>query len=189
MRVRSTFARQPRSVRLNDLHRRLELVLTEAYGRPIVIAANELGRGSSGKAMAALMRKLTTASLEGEVIRLPEEIETAGDQQRGAERYRLLAIEQAERLARGTSNLAPTTDPLERDLYLLREGASIDAQIARQIIGDACTSPMNSGGAPTSRCNVSAVLTGVTKPSHQNTFCCRRNSGVRSVSVRPLRED
>src|SRR5438045_2854172 len=95
-RVRSTFGRQPRSVRLDDLHRRLELVLTAAYGRPIVIAANELGRGSSGKSMAALIRNLTTASLEGDVIRLPREIETGGDPRRGAARYRLLAIEQAE---------------------------------------------------------------------------------------------
>src|SRR3954468_3890365 len=108
-RVRSTFARQPKGVRLEDLHRRLELVLTAAYGRPIVIAPNE-GRGWARKSISGLMSNLTTASLEGEVIRLPVEIETGGDQQRGADRYRLLAIEQAERLARGTSHLAPTTD-------------------------------------------------------------------------------
>ena len=133
-RVRSAFVHQQRSVRLEDLHRRLELVLTAAYGRPIVIAPNDL-RAWSGKSMSALVSNLTRASLDGEVIRLPQEIETGGDPRRAAARYRLLAIEQAERLARGTSNFAPTTDPLERDLYLLREGASIDAQIARTFPG------------------------------------------------------
>src|SRR5262249_42597637 len=40
-------------------------------------------------------------------------------------------VEQAERLARGTANHAPHADALERDLYLLREGAAIDARISR----------------------------------------------------------
>jgi nitric oxide reductase NorD protein len=133
-RVRATIARRATGVRLEQMHRRLELVLTAAYGRPIVIAANER-RGWARKSVFALISNLTTASIEGDVIRLPEVIESGGDQRRGADRYRLLAIEQAERLTRGTSNLAPATDPLERDLYLLREGASIDAQIARTFPG------------------------------------------------------
>lgn len=133
-RVRATFTRRPTAVRLDQMHRRLELVLTAAYGRPIVIAANER-RGWARKSVFALISNLTTASIDGDTIRLPEEIESGGDQQRGADRYRLLAIEQAERLARGTATLSPATDPLERDLYLLREGASIDAQIAHTFPG------------------------------------------------------
>jgi nitric oxide reductase NorD protein len=133
-RVKASLTRRPTAVHLAQMHRRLELVLTAAYGRPIVIAANER-RGWARKSVFALMSNLTTASIEGDVIRLPEVLESGGDQQRGADRYRLLAIEQAERLARGTSTLAPWTDPLERDLYLLREGASIDAQIARTFPG------------------------------------------------------
>lgn len=133
-RARTTFARKPTAVRLDDMHRRLELVLTAAYGRPIIIAVNER-RGWARRSVTALLSNLTTASLDGEVIRLPEEIEGGGDLQRAADRYRLLAIEQAERLTRGTSQHAPLTDPLERDLYLLREGASIDAQIARTFPG------------------------------------------------------
>ncbi|HEY4303662.1 MAG TPA: VWA domain-containing protein [Gemmatimonadaceae bacterium] len=134
VRVRATFARKQTTVRLDAMHRRLELVLTAAYGRPITIASNER-RGWAKRSVFALMENLTTASIDGEVIRLPEEIESGGDQQRGADRYRLLAIEQAERLTRGTTTLAPLADPLERDLYLLREGAAIDAQIARTFPG------------------------------------------------------
>jgi nitric oxide reductase NorD protein len=133
-RVHATVARKPTAVRLDDLHRRLELVLTAAYGRSIVIAANER-RGWARKSVFALMSNLTTASIDGNVIRLPAEIESGGDAQRGADRYRLLAIEQAERLTRGTALLAPQSDPLERDLYLLREGAAIDREIARTFPG------------------------------------------------------
>src|SRR5206468_9042564 len=46
-------------------------------------------------------------------------------------RYRLLALEQAERLVRGTALTPLPRDPLERDLYLLHEAAAIDAHIAR----------------------------------------------------------
>ena len=133
-RVWATIARKPTAVRLDDLHRRLELVLTAAYGRPIAIAPNER-RGWARKSVFSLLSNLTTASIDGDVIRLPVEIESGGDRQRGADRYRLLAIEQAERLARGTATLAPDTDPLERDLYLLREGAAIDRHIAHTFPG------------------------------------------------------
>jgi nitric oxide reductase NorD protein len=133
-RVRSTFARERTAVHLQDLHRRLEIVLTAAYGRPIVIAANERPDWAR-TTLSALMNTLTTASIDGEVIRLPERIEIGGDRQLGADRYRLLAIEQAERLTRGTPQFAPMADRLERDLYLLREGASIDRRIVRTFPG------------------------------------------------------
>jgi len=122
-------------VALEQVQRRLELVLTAVYGRPIPIApiergvwnrerVRQLSKGDIGGAEA-------TPSADGETIFLPPELLTHGDEARAVARYRLFAIEQAERITRATAELAPLADPLERDLYLLREGAAIDARIAR----------------------------------------------------------
>jgi nitric oxide reductase NorD protein len=50
------------------------------------------------------------------------------------ERYRILAIEQGARIARGTRAKVPL-DPVERDLYMIIEGASIDAELAGRAPG------------------------------------------------------
>jgi nitric oxide reductase NorD protein len=44
--------------------------------------------------------------------------------------FRLLALEQAARLERGTAASMPADDPLARDLYLLAEAAAVDRQLA-----------------------------------------------------------
>jgi nitric oxide reductase NorD protein len=51
------------------------------------------------------------------------------------ERYRVLAIERAARLVRGTGAEPLPSDALERDLYLLAESASIDRDIVAQAPG------------------------------------------------------
>ena len=72
---------------------------------------------------------------DGERIQLPREIESTDTETALAE-YRLMAIEQAERIARNTVAMVPAGPPgIERDLYLLREGALIDAAIARAVPG------------------------------------------------------
>jgi len=127
------FVRRPTTLSLDHLHRRLELVLTAAYGRPIAIAPVE--RGWMHRTFSGVWSITAPATLDGETIRLPDAIATHGDAKNAADRYRLLAIEQAERLTRGTSSVAPRGDALERDLYLLREGAAIDVHIARAFPG------------------------------------------------------
>ena len=71
---------------------------------------------------------------DGNKVLLPREIADAGGEERARQRYRLLAIEQAERIVRGTSQVASAiADQLVRDLYLIAEGSAIDASIARSV--------------------------------------------------------
>jgi nitric oxide reductase NorD protein len=119
---------------LDKVRRRLELTLLGIYGRHIAIAMPPAPRRS-------WMQKLThrfskawrddrTSTVDGDVIRLPIELPLVAGWEQTLRRYRLLALEQAERLIRGTVSLAPD-EPLKRDLFLLREGARIDAAIDR----------------------------------------------------------
>jgi nitric oxide reductase NorD protein len=64
-------------------------------------------------------------------IHLPGALSAHAGSDAAIARFRLLAVEQAERLTRGTVSALPRDDALERDLYLLREGVAIDAKIAR----------------------------------------------------------
>src|SRR5262249_14786655 len=72
-----------------------------------------------------------TPKLGADDIRLPSMLNATEGADVAVARFRLLAVEQAERLTRGTAGETPHADALERDLYLLREGAAIDARIAR----------------------------------------------------------
>jgi len=137
----SALGRRARAVRLDDVRRRLELLVTAVYDRPIPIAAAEtpkrrswsFGNGVFGP--RHLRRAEALPTTDGERIQLPREIEGV-DADTALAEYRLMAIEQAERIARNTTALIPAlTTPLERDLYLLREGASVDASIARAVPG------------------------------------------------------
>ena len=104
-------ARRPPEVRLAMVQRRLELLLGAMFGRPMRVVA------SGGTAAPAATDVVLPAVLPG-----------AAD---AHERYRLLAIEQGARIVRGTRDALPA-DALERDLYLLLEGAAVDAQLARR---------------------------------------------------------
>jgi nitric oxide reductase NorD protein len=134
-RLRQLLRTGPATMPLAQVQRRLELVLTAVYGRPIPIApiANTFWNRERIRrlSVADIYGTEATPSVDGETIFLPLELATRGDAAQTAARYRLFAIEQAERIARGTATLAPHADPLERDLYLLRESATIDAHIAR----------------------------------------------------------
>jgi nitric oxide reductase NorD protein len=109
---------------LADVRRRLELVVSALYGRHIPITPAVPGRGW-GRTTAP------TAANDGERILLPATLQGGGD---ALARYRLMAVEQAERIARGTAGLAPPPrEALERDLYLLIEGAAVDAAITERM--------------------------------------------------------
>lgn len=119
------------------VRRRLELLLAAIHGRSITIRSAEpaASPGVRGRVGAAMRRWFTQgsglASSDGASIRLPPDVR--GDAPESAiASYRLLALEQGARVARGTSmTLAEATDPLVRDLFLLREAALVDAAIAR----------------------------------------------------------
>ncbi|HTK52638.1 MAG TPA: VWA domain-containing protein [Gemmatimonadaceae bacterium] len=128
-----------RVVRLDDVRRRLELLVTAVYDRPIPITTAESApRRRSWRDLFAPPhegRRAAMPATDGERIQLPREIESTNTATALAE-YRLMAIEQAERIARNTVAAVPPGPPgMERDLYLMREGAMIDAAIARAVPG------------------------------------------------------
>ncbi len=134
--------RESPSTPLDSVRRRLELLLAAMYGRELRIEdaappreMSWIGRLASGRPRH-LTQTLAISASDGVTIRLPRLLRDSAARGSGVTQYRLLAIEQAERIARGTAALVPGDDtPLERDLYLLAEAAAIDSTIARSFGG------------------------------------------------------
>ena len=138
---RALLDRRRSVVRLDDVRRRLELLVTAVYGRPIPIAAVEPPKRRREPLWDRIVRprhlrsSAVLPSTDGERIQLPRQLES-DDAESALAAYRLLAIEQAERIARGTpAYVEASVSTLERDLYLVREGAEVDAAIARNVPG------------------------------------------------------
>ena len=134
--ARGAMRAQRPTLPLEQVHRRLELLLVAMYGRPISITAAESTRTNWIERIGDFLSRdprtrESTPGVDGAGIQLPAALTTRDGEATAIARYRLLAIEQAERLTRGTANHAPLRDPLMRDLYLLREGTIVDAAIAR----------------------------------------------------------
>lgn len=128
------------STQLDSVRRRLELFLAATYGRAIRIEDGEPPRKRSwiGRLAGGTRRHLSQVISAGDdtTIRLPRVLHDSVALGTAATQYRLLAIEHAERIARGTAALVPADDtPLERDLYLLAEAAAIDNLVARSVRG------------------------------------------------------
>lgn len=133
-RIRDRLRSKKPQVPLENVQRRLEFVIAALYGRPIAMSPAGIGRGTwADRALGwiGFQRETSrsTPTVEGETIRLPECLDAPDGDATAVSRYRILAIEQAERIVRGTPARVPATDPLERDLYLLREGMAIDASL------------------------------------------------------------
>src|SRR5689334_4551468 len=125
-------------VELDNVRRRLEILLAAMYGRHIPIAPPETRRESwwtrTRRTFSPFTTADTLATSDGEMLQLPASVDASSGDAAALARYRLLAIEQGERVMRGTALVAAqTTDRLERDLFLLRESAAIDAAIARSV--------------------------------------------------------
>lgn len=134
-------ARKRRVVRLDDVRRRLELLVTAVYDRPIPIVPVEKPKGQARSLWTDpfsprhLRRNDPLPTTDGERIQLPREI-IGADPEAALAEYRLMAIEQAERILRGTtSRVSSAQTAIERDLYLLREGQVVDAAIASAVPG------------------------------------------------------
>ena len=128
-------------VRLDDVRRRLELLVTAVYDHPIpIVTAVEpkrrpLSMWERLRGPRHLRQHEVLPSTDGERIHLPRELDAA-DVESAIASYRLLAIQQAERIARGTpEHVDADMAPLVRDLYLVRESAEVDAAIARNVPG------------------------------------------------------
>ena len=113
--------RAPATLPLTDVQRRLELLLAAMFGRTMRVGA---------KTPHASEVRHTPADIE-----LPVRIAAPDGLDAARERYRLLAIERAMRIVRGSDAVAPSGDRLERDLYLLAEGVSIDRDIVQRAPG------------------------------------------------------
>ena len=133
--LRSRPAPPAPSVALDDVRRRLELLLAALYGRPIPIeAAPTPPRPGWWRRVTrrAPSERAPVAASDDARVRLPRTL--TGEN--AVARYRLLAVEHAERLARGTALAAPDEHwLLERDLFLLSESAAVDAAIVRRAPG------------------------------------------------------
>ena len=132
------WGREEPKVELDGVRRRLELLLTAMYGRHIPIAAPEVQRDGwwtrAWRSVSPFSAPPTISASDGESLQLPPTVDAASGTDAAIARYRLLAIEQGERVMRGTAAVAArATDQLERDLFLLRESAAIDAAIARSV--------------------------------------------------------
>jgi nitric oxide reductase NorD protein len=114
-------------IALDTVRRRLELLLTATYGVRFEIApvADDTPRNTFH-----MGRRRPIARHDGVSIKLPATMDASDGTHAAIARYRLLAIEQAVRIIRGSAALAPTGNAVTRDLYNLREGAEIDASIA-----------------------------------------------------------
>jgi nitric oxide reductase NorD protein len=127
---------------LERVHRRLELLLAAMYGRAITIELAERPRGNWGERFVrrakTVLRRRGPALAESSSgsISLPRTLDAGGGESAAITQYRLLAVEQAERLVRGTpavATLAATS--LERDLFLIAESAAAEKAIASRVPG------------------------------------------------------
>jgi nitric oxide reductase NorD protein len=130
-------------VELDRVGRRLELLVAAMYGRPIAIQAAEAVPDAGWFRRFVLRtpgRWVASDALpetDGERIVLPGALDATDGEARAIARYRLLALEQAERVVRGTAAAYPAdAGPLVRDLYLLSESVAIDRTIARTLGGN-----------------------------------------------------
>ena len=125
--------RGPPVVELERVKRRLELLVAGLYGRAIPVAALDDSRRSLLTRFAAAitvgrMPVRILATNDGESVRLPRRLDADAGDVEAITRYQLLALEQAERVARGSARLTPAA-PLERDLFHIAEGHAVDAAL------------------------------------------------------------
>lgn len=105
IRLRALVASQRPTVPLDQVQRRLDLMLTAMYGRPIPIttadheATHWLARTYRFMRRDPRARE-STAAIDGQSIHLPAQLSAREGVDAAVARYRLLAVEQAERLNR-----------------------------------------------------------------------------------------
>ncbi|MCC7054728.1 MAG: VWA domain-containing protein [Gemmatimonadaceae bacterium] len=127
---------------LDDLRRRLELMLFALHGRAVSIHDAPTPESSmldrvKRNLVPRHLRDDPIAWTDGDMVLLPPRLrDPRGDPAGGVAQYRLLALVQAERIVRGTASVLPAlAEPLERDLFLLRESMAVEARLTRDIGG------------------------------------------------------
>lgn len=149
---RAGAAAAPAAPALEDVRRRLELVLAALYGRALRIESAPEPRPPSWvwRLLGAQRPAPPLATHAGDTIRLPRTL-PAADADEALVRWRVLALGQAERVVRGSAALAEAAeDPLERTLYALCEGAAVDRALLARTRG---------AGAPLRAARAAALAT------------------------------
>jgi nitric oxide reductase NorD protein len=128
-----------REVPLARVKRRLELVVTALAGEtyPIVPSDPPPPPTWLARALGRAPRHLAAggaAATDGATIWLPRALPAEEGEAAAVETYRLLAVQQAARVVRGTASRRGR-DRLEHDLYLLAEGVAVDRALARDLGG------------------------------------------------------
>jgi nitric oxide reductase NorD protein len=120
-------------LRLDDVRRRVELFAAAFFPEMPAIGTAEPPAPLPllAKLAGAYDRAYPTmslASVDAQRLRLPPQLNATAE--RAASLYQLLALEQAARADRRSHAFVPVESRLLRDLYLLSEAATIDAQLA-----------------------------------------------------------
>ena len=148
--------RRPRahSALLDDVRVRLEHYLRAMYGRAIRIesmsdAPPAVNWAHHTRRRMGLVRQSAASESDELCIRLPARLEDDGTGLHALERYRILAVQHAERMRRQTAvHGARAQSALERDLFLLAEAAAVDEALSatqpglRSQLGQARTSAL-----------------------------------------------
>lgn len=138
-RIQQRWHNTPDAIALDDVRRRLELLLVALHGRTIRINAAPVQAPTwMDRAQRAFtprhLRERPMAWTDGDAVLLPPTLPHRRGDPAGVTHYRMLALVQAERVARGSARMLPLlTDPLQRDLFLLREAMTIEARVARDV--------------------------------------------------------
>ena len=151
--------------RLQELRRRLELFVAAVFSDAPEIGIAEPPAPPSFLTFLARHRRshlyspFALSSTDGARIRLPGALDSLPPAAI-LERYRLLALEQAARVDRGTLAAMPVGDSLLRDLYLLAEAAAIDSLLVRMF-------PRLAPGLREARREAGESRPVIRRPSHQ----------------------
>jgi nitric oxide reductase NorD protein len=139
--ARYAAGQSPTSVQLASVRRRLELFLTALFGAAIPIAALEppppvtwLGRLARGRADAR--RTPPICATDGIRVYLAGTLDLAGSRDETLRMYRLLAVQQAARCARGSQRaFVRLRTPVTRDLFMLAEAEAVDRWVVEHAPG------------------------------------------------------
>jgi nitric oxide reductase NorD protein len=132
---------EPQALRLQDVARRLDLLVTAAFGRsyPIRVAQPPaprtwLARGMGGRALPPPRSALPAT--DGVSLWLPAGFGPHLPEAEAVELFRLHALRQAMRAQRGAAAFAsPQDPPVLRDLHLLLEARAADHVLASTLPG------------------------------------------------------
>ena len=139
--ARYAAGQSPTSVQLASVRRRLELFLTALFGAAIPIAALEppppvtwLGRLARGRTDAR--RTPPICATDGIRVYLAGTLDLAGSRDETLRMYRLLAVQQAARCARGSQRaFVRLRTPVTRDLFMLAEAEAVDRWVVEHAPG------------------------------------------------------